>query len=275
MPFADIGTGRLYYETHGDGEPLVLVTGLGGLAAFWAPHVDAFARRHRVIVYDHRGTGQSTPTPGPYTVDGMADDLVALMDVLGIASAHLCGHSTGGAIGQILGARHPARVRSLLLAATWGRRDPYFRRCFDARLPILTGLGAETYVRVTSLLLYPPDWISRNYGRMLEMEAAAVAGLTNPEILMARIAAICDFDPSAEVGSIRAPTRIVTARDDMTTPPFFAEELHAAIRGSTLTVVDWGGHMFPLTAPAVFGGLVHDWLAAQAPATAAPAQPRT
>ncbi|MFA6264315.1 MAG: alpha/beta fold hydrolase [Pseudolabrys sp.] len=264
MPFAELHDAKIYYESHGTGEPVILATGLGGIAAFWRPHIEALAKHFRVIAYDHRGTGQSTKSPPPYSVDDMAADVLGLMSYLGIDRAHFVGHSTGGAIGQILGARHGYRFKSLLLAATWGRRDPFFKRCFDARLPVLHALGPKPYVELTSLLLYPPKWISENYETLLGLEAANAAAMNHIDILEARIKAICDFDMSAEHGNIKLPTMIVSARDDMTTASFFAEELHRAIKGSTLTMLDWGGHFFPVTAQPAFAAILADWLHLQA-----------
>jgi aminoacrylate hydrolase len=263
MPFAEVTDGQLYYEIHGDGPPLVLITGLGGVADFWRPHLAALARTNKVIIYDHRGTGQSTKSPPPYTVDAMADDVIALMDVLNIDAAHIFGHSTGGAIGQILGARFPQRVLSLLLAATWGHRDPFFKRCFDARLPVLHALGPKPYVELTSLLLFPPSWISEHYDEMLAIEARNAAALLHVDILESRIHAICNFEIADELHKITAPTLIVCARDDMTTAAFFSDKLHKLIAGSELRTLDWGGHFFPHTAQPLFARIMREWLAAR------------
>src|SRR5438477_8729822 len=101
MPNARIGDAEIYYEEAGSGPPLLLVPGLGGQGAFWAKQIADFSRDFRVIVHDHRGTGKSTWSKITYSVDQMADDVLKLMDALGVASAHFVGHSTGGAIGQI------------------------------------------------------------------------------------------------------------------------------------------------------------------------------
>ncbi|MGB6116912.1 MAG: hypothetical protein WBF87_01705, partial [Mesorhizobium sp.] len=146
---------------------------------------------------------------------------------------------------------------------SWGRSDPYFARCFDCRLPLLDRVGAEAYFAATSLLVYPPEWISRNFERVCSIEAASAAALARPDILKARIAAICAFDATQEHARIQAPTLIVSARDDMTTAPFFAEHMHASIRGSRLHMVDWGAHLFPLVAKDVFAPILKDWLAEQ------------
>ena len=102
MPKANLGDVEIFYETHGVGTPVLLVPGLGGVGAYWNPNVEAFSEKHQVITHDHRGTGQSSRSRIRYSVDRMSDDLLQLMDHLGIERAHLVGHSTGGAIGQTI-----------------------------------------------------------------------------------------------------------------------------------------------------------------------------
>src|SRR5262245_33433679 len=111
MPKISIGDAELYYEDAGQGPPLMLVSGLNGVASFWAPQVKELTRDFRVITHDHRGTGQSTHSRITYSVEQMADDALRLMDKLGVRSAHFAGHSTGGAIGQIIAQDHPERVQ--------------------------------------------------------------------------------------------------------------------------------------------------------------------
>ena len=264
MPFAELPSGvRIHYETRGEGRPLLLCTGLGGLGAFWNAYVEPLARDRRVITYDHVGTGESTITDPPYDVGQMAEDAIGLLDFLGLEAVDFVGHSTGGAIGQLLASRHPKRIRSLLLAATWGRRDPYFTRCFDARIPILERIGKLEYFQATSLLIYPPDWISEDFPRVEALEALNAEALARPDILIARIRAICDFDASDEWTRIDCPTLVVGARDDMTTASFFSKELAREIAGAELTMLAWGAHMFPLTNREAFLPILMDWLRRQ------------
>ena len=138
MPKANIGDAEIYYEEHGRGEPLLLVSGLGGAAAYWKPNLPALSARYRVVVHDHRGAGQSTHSRIRYSVEQMPDDLVRLMDHLKIDRAHVVGHSTGGAIGQILAITRPERMKSLVLFATWTKADKFFRQLFAARRALLT-----------------------------------------------------------------------------------------------------------------------------------------
>src|SRR5437867_6086630 len=147
MPSVSIGDADIYYEEAGEGPPLLLVPGLSGVGSFWAPQVRELARDFRVIVHDHRGAGRSTHSRIRYSVEQMAADVIGLMDALGLDAAHFVGHSTGGAIGQVLAQDHARRLRSLVLSATWAGPDPYFRRLFEARKQTLLDSGVEAYLK--------------------------------------------------------------------------------------------------------------------------------
>jgi aminoacrylate hydrolase len=98
MPRISIGDCHLYYERYGAGFPVLFISGLSGHAAYWRDQVPSFAKTFEVVLHDHRGIGQSDHSRIAYTVERMAADVVQLMDALGIAKAHVVGHSTGGAI---------------------------------------------------------------------------------------------------------------------------------------------------------------------------------
>jgi pimeloyl-ACP methyl ester carboxylesterase len=119
MPFVNVGDANLYYETLGQGEPLFLVSGQGSDHRGWDAVREDFAARYQVIVWDHRGTGQSDkPTEPPYTTRGFARDAIALADHLGIQKFHAYGVSMGGRICQWLGLDYPDRIASLVLGCT-------------------------------------------------------------------------------------------------------------------------------------------------------------
>src|SRR2546425_12904230 len=174
MPKVSIGDAELYYEEHGRGPALMLVPGLNGAGSFWARQVPDFARDFRVVVHDHRGTGQSTHSRIRYSVEQMAADVLRLMDRLGIASAHLVGHSTGGAIGQVIAQDHPERLQSLVLSATWAGQDAFFRRVFESRKSTLLTQGVEAYLAASILFLTPPSWVSANDGLIAEQQRQQV-----------------------------------------------------------------------------------------------------
>lgn len=242
---------QLYYEVHGDGPPLALVSGLGGTLSFWKPQVATLASRFRVILHDHRGTGQSGRRLIDFSVEQMAEDLVQLLDHLGVARAHLIGHSTGGAIGQTIALDHPERLDKLVLSATWTAADDYFRRLFDLRANMLRLEGPLAYARGTSLFGLPAGFLRDHLEALTAEETATAAGMS-PDIVLARIAAIQRFDRRGELGKIKAPTLVFAARDDLITPAYFSEALAKAIPGAELVLLAEGGHFFPRVVPEQF-----------------------
>lgn len=129
MPFAEVNGTRLYYETHGEGTPLLLINGLGGSLLEWMPYqVPAWSREYRVILYDHRGTGRSDKPIEDYKTRSLAADAIGVLNALDVLEpAHVLGPSYGGRIAQWVALDYPDRVRSLVLAATGpGQVDPAF-----------------------------------------------------------------------------------------------------------------------------------------------------
>src|SRR5262245_42757503 len=154
MPTQRLPTGiDLYYETHGQGEPLVLIpaTGFGG-DVWLADQVPALARELQVIVFDPRGCGRTTHAGGVYTIEQMAADTIALLDHLGLGTAHLLGHSMGGRIALEMALTWPGRVRSLIMAASGSGVAGYPTPACVPGLPeqlasALMRMGLEGYVR--------------------------------------------------------------------------------------------------------------------------------
>jgi aminoacrylate hydrolase len=242
MPEVALDDAHIHYETEGTGPPVLLVPGLGGVGSYWTPNIPAFSQRHRVVMHDHRGTGRSSPSRIRYTVDQMTDDLLAVMDHLEIEKAHLVGHSTGGAIGQTLAARHPERLLSLVIYASWTKADPFFRRVFEARRALLMASGAAAYVRSAAVFLYPDWWINENIDLLEERERLLIPAFPPQEIVASRIDAIVDFDRTADLPNITTPTLVICAKDDILTPPYFSRELTRAIPGAELVELERGGH---------------------------------
>ena len=256
MPTASIGDAELHYEEQGQGPALMLVPGLNGVGTFWAKQVSDFSRDFRVVVHDHRGAGRSSHSRIRYSVEQMADDALRLMDVLGIARAHFVGHSTGGAIGQVIATDHPDRLASLVLSATWCGPDPYFRRLFQMRREILMTSGVEAYMRSSVLVLAPPWWVSANDAAIAAQHREQAVAAAPTEITASRIDAIVAFDRRGRVNEIRTPTLIVVAGDDMVTPRFYSDELVARIPDAKLVVLDGGGHFVPQVFPGPYNAAV-------------------
>ncbi|WP_162914911.1 alpha/beta fold hydrolase [Desertibaculum subflavum] len=261
MPKADIGDGEIYYEKVGSGPALMLVPGLSGVGvAGWRPQIEAFAPHFTVITHDHRGCGQSTHSRITYSVDQMAADALKLMDALGIKQAHYVGHSTGGAMGQIIAGKHPDRIGRLVLSATWRVADPFFKLQFKVRKRSLLDSGVEAYAEAAALALYPPAYI-RDHADQLERERqAGLAAASAPEITASRIDAICAFDGTPHLKSIRAPSLIVVAEDDTVTPRYLSDDLKAHLREAQYEILPRGGHLVPRAEPVAYNAVVLPFL---------------
>ncbi|MDE2230330.1 MAG: alpha/beta fold hydrolase [Alphaproteobacteria bacterium] len=268
MPRISIGDCQLYYERTGGGFPVVFVTGLSGHANFWREQLPVFAKSFEVVAFDHRGIGQSDHSRISYTVERLAADTIGLLDALGIQKAHVIGHSTGGAIAQVLGIEHAPRLASLIICASWPKADAYFRRLFALRKEILAKLGPSSYVQANSLFLYPSYYIAENNEKLRQHEAQDLATFSSAEIMLSRIDAILAFDRTSELGRIRTPTLVVASQDDNVTPAYFSEQLARAIPGAEVKFLPQGGHCFPHTMAREFNHAVLPFLLAHTPAEA-------
>lgn len=252
----------LHFEEHGprDGPPLILSPGLGGSGSYWRPNLRGLAERHRVILYDHRGTDRSDRTlPPNLSVDAMADDVAALMDGLGLDRADFVGHAAGGVIGLAIALRRPERLGRLVVINGWAAPDPHFARCMALRLTLLRDSGVAAFVRAQPLFLYPARWISANFERLEAEESALVNGFQGLDNLEARIRALLAFDIEDRLNEIRTPALLLAADDDMLVPSSCSERLANRMPGAVVANVS-GGHACNVTEPEIFNRLVLGWL---------------
>lgn len=252
----------IYYETHGSGTPVILSAGMGGGGGFWTPQIAALAERHQVIVYDHVGTARSRgEAPVKRTIAGMAEDIVSVMDHVGVSSAHVVGHAIGGIVGLELAMLQPQRLRSVTVVNGWGRADAFLRRCFEVRREILKASGPKAYVRAQPLFLFPPQWIAENVAKIDADEAHILTHFPPAETMNARIEMFLAFDPGARLKTITTPVLVTTAADDALVPAYLTRELAAAIPGAQLREVAYGAHAFTAVTPEVFNTMLLEFLA--------------
>lgn len=235
--------GTLAYGMLGAGPPLLLVPGLGGMAASWEPLLPGLSRHFTVLLHDHRGTGASSRCDRPYSVGSIAADTLALMDHLGIAQAVLAGHSTGGAVGQHIAIHAPARLSRLVLSATWARNCAYMRRLFALRRRVLSELGAAAYREMSELVLAPPWWVAAQP----ETPPTTTETALEIEIIRRRIGAVLAHDTLDDLHRIALPVLVITARDDAVVPPAHSVALARAIAGARLVELPEGGHLLVQT----------------------------
>lgn len=247
MAYVSLGKDRIYTEIHGEGEDLLLVPGLGGRAQFWSAQVKPLSKHFRVILHDHRGTGRSTRSNIVYGAKQMAEDLLRVMDRLKISSAHLVGHSTGGAIGQHIALSNPERLKKLVLSGTWCGPDALFVQLFETRRQVLISCGASAYLFMGTVLATPSWYLQSRFASAREFFESRLKDFPGLEIELSRLSAVMSHDLRSHVHNIKTPTMVIGAEDDQITPPGFSQELAQRIPGAKLVLMPKGGHFCPMT----------------------------
>ncbi|HEY4384788.1 MAG TPA: alpha/beta fold hydrolase, partial [Ktedonobacteraceae bacterium] len=198
-------------------EPLLLVSGQGLDHTFWNGIRDDFADHYRVIVFDHRGTGQSDkPSAPPYSTRGFAQDAIALLDHLGIARAHVYGHSMGGRVCQWLGIDHGERIGALVLGATTpGNAHGVPRTAEVDRLWTNPPTDPQVALKAIGALFLSPAWIETH----LDIVKALFQIPTIPEYArMLHYQASEGHDSWDLLPSISAPTLVIHGSEDQLNP---------------------------------------------------------
>jgi 3-oxoadipate enol-lactonase len=252
---------ELAYDDAGAGIPLVLLHGWPHDRTLWAGQLRGLTAHARCIVPDLRGFG-GTSVAAPFSIDQYADDVVALLDALGIARAVIGGLSMGGYVAFAMVRRHRERIRALVLADTRATADTDEVRSNRMRLIALVeehGIEAlaERQLRPTlgqSTFTQQPQLVEL-VRRM--MAAAPAAGAIGALRAMA-----ARPDSSALLPTIDVPTLVVGGLEDTFTPPSELESLAAAIPGSRLELIECCGHVCPLERPAAFNHVLSEFLAA-------------
>jgi aminoacrylate hydrolase len=254
----------LYYETHGDPNdpPLILSSGLGGSAGYWAPNIPALAQRFHVIAYDHRGTGRSDRNLADASVGAMARDVIAMMDALGIESAHLIGHALGGHVALELARIAPERAGRLIVINGWASLDLQTARCFDVRRTLLRSAGAGAYLQAQPLFLFPATWLSEHDAAIQAEQETHLAHWPGDAVIEARIAAVAAFDASQWLGQIASRVLFVCAEDDLLVPWTSSLKM-ADLLGPDLAAIErypHGGHACNVTQSERFNRAAHAFL---------------
>lgn len=254
----------MYYEIHDDGdrykETLVLSSGLGGSHSYWHHQVPLLQNRFRVIVYDHFGTGQSQgQIPQDYTIEDMAQEVVALLDQTDNERVHFVGHALGGLIGLQLAADFPDRISSLLLINAWDKTDEHTKLCFEIRKSLLRHSGVEMFFKAQPLFLYPSEWMKNHAALLKEDTDKVLSSPFNENNLLRRIGAVEHFDISERVDSVQCLTGVIASRDDLLVPYSCSEQLNSKLSNSSFYLLERGGHACNVSDPAQFNKAMLDF----------------
>jgi len=236
MPSVDSGGAEIYYETTGDGDPLVMIMGLGADSRGWTMQQSAFAEHYQLVLIDNRGVGKSSVPPGPYTIKQMAADTIAVMDHAGIDRPHVLGVSLGGAIAQELALAAPERVRSMALGSTWAGPTDWRSRIRATQLGILHSEGVEALIRFRMLFIFSPVLFQTAPALMTVIEKTMAE--TALEGYLQQVDAAETHDVRARLSEITAPTLVLTGKRDILVPPELSFEVASLIPGAELDVFE-------------------------------------
>ncbi|UUX51636.1 3-oxoadipate enol-lactonase [Nisaea acidiphila] len=251
MPLIDANGIKLHYRIDGPerGRQLLLSNSLASNLEMWDPQIgDLTSAGYRVIRYDSRGHGGSDAPEGPYSIEMLAEDAVALLDGLGLAKADFCGLSKGGMVGQMLGVRHADRVGKLILADT-GAYMPT-KEMWDGRIKTVEKGGMEAVADATIERWFTPASRLNRPGDIEKIHAMILG--TPPQGFIGCSRAIQAMDQRGTIGGITAPTLVIVGAEDPATTPDHAKEIHGLIGGSQYLEIPEAAHFANFEQPQLF-----------------------
>jgi 3-oxoadipate enol-lactonase len=266
MTKANVNGVNIDYDVCGQGEPLVLIQGLGGPRSGWIFQTRAFSKYYRVITFDNRGVGKSDKPSQPYTVRTMADDTRALLDHLGVDKAHVLGASLGGMVAQEMAISYPDRVMKLILACTAAGMGPTngtavetvghgsALREADITDPRSVDMGRVmsevmklSFNKRLSKMFFVP--LSKTYLRFREVQA-----------ISGQLEAAMAHSTLDRLDQIKAPTLVIVGTGDRLIPSQSSEMLANMIPGARLVKLNGGSHAFFMEMRGRFNKEVLDFL---------------
>ena len=243
MPKVTLGNIKMNYESAGNGEPIVLITGLGGDVSFWNSMVPLLSDKFRVITLDNRGSGKTECPDEPFDMRILGDDIIRLLDSLSIKKAHILGWSMGGNIAQEIALGYPERVASLILVSTYLRRPSRSSYMMNIMVESVRSGGNIEYLFKTMQALCMTE---ESFRKMEERGSYPPARIDiSLEQFAYQMAAVDGFDIRGKAKNIRVPTRIIHGKADIMVPPRMGEELAAEIDGADVVLIDGCGHTMP------------------------------
>jgi 3-oxoadipate enol-lactonase len=271
MPYARTSDGiRVHYDVLGraSAPPVLMIQGLGADKHGWDMQRLVLSTRYRVIALDNRGAGRSDKPFGHYSLEQMADDALAVLDAVGVDTAHVVGASMGGAIAQILAVVHPHRVRSLTLVCTACRNHPWRRELIEGWATRATERGMGDMAAEAARWVIGP----RSFRRLLPAFGwlGPLAMGRSSHAFVAQVRAILNTDESMadRLSEVTVPTLVVVGNQDILTPRGDSEDLHERLPNSELVVISGAAHGLMVEHATTFNRVLLDFLGRATRATA-------
>ena len=262
MPTVNVDGLEIYYETHGEGPPLLLVAGLASDSQSWQPVLDALAARHRVIVFDNRGAGRTAPQAAATGISRMADDCIGLARQLGIGKFHLLGHSMGGFIALETAARFPDHVDKLIVVAAAAAGSARNHSLFaDWAADRTAGMDPERWFRNFFYWIFSAGFFDDAKSVQVALRFALDYPYPqSPAAFASQVRAMADFDCREGLCSIRAKTLVLAGSEDLLFPPKVCRELAGAIPQAEFSQIEQAAHAIFVEKPNDFAAAVMGFL---------------
>jgi 3-oxoadipate enol-lactonase len=265
MPHANVNGVNLYYEIHGNGEPIVCATGWGLLTGSRITTIpEQLRENYQLIVYDHRGIGQSEKGPDVHwTTELFASDVSALMDHLGLERTHIFGRGgLGACIMQHVALKNPERVQSVVLSGGWPGPEPHHEAMDEMFLILREKVGFEAFQLFGALICYTAEHFNENQERLLSPNGPWSEVRDHPEEHIRLIKAVIEHDARDRLGELAVPVLLIHGDEtDILSGPRLGRLLQSYIPGAELEILEGAPHSIPSVPSAQhkFGELALDF----------------
>ncbi len=262
MPYVLINDVELYYEVHGEGEPLLLVAGLASDSQSWQPIVDDLSQNYYVITFDNRGAGRTKPQDIEMSISDIADDCIALIKHLGLSSVNLLGHSMGGFVALDCAIRYPEYISKLILAATSAANSERNNTLFLDWISYLeNGVSTELWFRnifywIFSKRFFEDKEVMNNAIQFaIEYPYPQTAPAFKNQVL-----AINEYNSIDDLPSITSKTMIICGKEDLLFTPEESIAMLQTIPGALFAIIEHAAHSIHMEKPAEFINIVREFI---------------
>ena len=258
MPKVSIKGKNIYYEIHGDGEPLVILNGIMMSTGSWNSFIDVFSKKNKLVLLDFVDQGQSDKMEEQYSQDLHVEMLNELLERLNLEKIHLVGISYGGEIAQRFVLAHQSKVKTLVLANTTSYTSHILKDIGENWIQAAKTHDGVAFFKATMPYVYSGEFYEENIQWLKEREKS-FANTLKPEWYEGFIRLVKsaeNLNITEEINKIKVPTMIIGAEYDTTTPLRYQQEIHKMIPNSKLVSINGSGHATMYEKPYEFASLI-------------------
>ena len=259
MPVNKINGINIYYEIHGEGEPIIFGNGVFSNTLGWVNQLPVFSKDYQVILYDMRGQGQSEKPDSPYSFDIHADDQRALLEHLGISKVHHVGISYGAELGLVFALKYPDMLKSLVVCSAVSFVGPLLYKMCELWRYACEIADPEMFFYSTVPLNFGETFI-REQTEILKLAKERYKSLEYPA-LVRLIDSFLELDVTDQLSEIKLPTCVIAGGDDILKPAIpYSRIIHNSILNSEMFIVPGSGHALTFDKPKEFNSIVLGFL---------------